>query len=131
MTRHIPAFATSAMLAFPVLAATPIALIGVGPAHAAAGAATATRTIKGPSVAMRWGPVQVTIIVTGKRITDVRGSAPMERPRSAYINKQAIPLLRSEALQAQSANIDLISGATMTSEAFDASLQAALKTARI
>jgi len=130
MTRHIPAFATSAMLAFPVLAAAPIALIGVGPAHAAA-TASATRTIKGPSVAMRWGPVQVTIVVTGKRITDVRGSAPMERPRSAYINKQVIPLLRSEALQAQSANVDLISGATMTSEAFDASLQAALKTARI
>ena len=80
---------------------------------------------------MRWEPVQVTIIVTGKRITDVRSSAPMERPRSAYINKQAIPLLRSEMLQAQSANVDLISGATMTSEAFDASLQAALKTARI
>jgi len=130
MTRHVPTFATSAMLAFPVLAAAPIALIGVGPAHAAA-PASATRTIKGPSVAMRWGPVQVTIIVTGKRITDVRSSAPMERPRSAYINKQAIPLLRSEALQAQSANVDLISGATMTSEAFDASLQAALKTARI
>ena len=130
MTRHIPAFATSAMLAFPVLAAAPIALIGVGPAHAAA-TASATRTIKDPSVAMRWGPVQVTIVVTGKRITDVRGSAPMERPRSAYINKQVIPLLRSEALQAQSANVDLISGATMTSEAFDASLQAALKTARI
>ena len=130
MTRHVPTFATSAMLAFPVLAAAPIALIGVGPAHAAA-TASATRTIKGPSVAMRWGPVQVTIVVTGKRITDVRGSAPMERPRSAYINKQVIPLLRSEALQAQSANVDLISGATMTSEAFDASLQAALKTARI
>ena len=130
MTRHIPAFATSVMLAFPILAATPIALIGVGPVHATA-TASASRTIKGPSVAMRWGPVQVTIIVTGKRITDVRSNAPMERPRSAYINKQAIPLLRSEAPQAQSANVDLISGATMTSEAFDAPLQAALKTARI
>ena len=54
---------------------------------------------------MQWGTVQVTIVVKGKRITDLRATYPSERPRSAYINKQAIPWLRSEALQAQSANI--------------------------
>ena len=47
---------------------------------------------------MQWGTVQVTIVVKGKRITDLRATYPSERPRSAYINKQAIPWLRSEAL---------------------------------
>jgi len=89
------------------------------------------RTVTGPSVDMQWGPVQVTIVVTGKRITDVQASAPTERNRSAFINSQAIPMLRQEVLQAQSATIDLISGATMTSEAYDQSLQAALQTAHL
>lgn len=88
------------------------------------------RAIAGPSVDMQWGPVQVTIIMTGKRITDVRASTPTERARSAYINYQAVPLLRQEVLQAQSANIDVISGATMTSEAYAQSLQAALAKAK-
>ena len=86
----------------------------------------APRTIQGPSVDMRWGPVQVTIVVKGKVLTDVQATAPTERSRSAFINNQAIPILRQEALQAKSANIDLLSGATMTSEAFAQSLQAAL-----
>ncbi|HVN61899.1 MAG TPA: FMN-binding protein [Gaiellaceae bacterium] len=86
----------------------------------------APRTIQGPAVDMRWGPVQVTIVVKGKVLTDVQATAPTERSRSAFINNQAIPILRQEALQAKSANIDLLSGATMTSEAFAQSLQAAL-----
>jgi uncharacterized protein with FMN-binding domain len=90
---------------------------------------TATRTFTGPSEDMQWGPVQVTITIKGKKIVDARASAPTERARSAFINEQAIPWLRQETLQAQSANIDLISGATMTSEAYDASLQAALDAA--
>ena len=84
------------------------------------------RTIQGPAVDMRWGPVQVTIVVKGKVLTDVQATAPTERSRSAFINNQAIPILRQEALQAKSANIDLLSGATLTSEAFAQSLHAAL-----
>ena len=93
--------------------------------------AVPTRTIQGPSEDMQWGPVQVTLIVKGKKITDVRATAPTERQRSAFINSQAVPWLRQEVLQAQSANIDLISGATMTSEAFVASLQAAMQQAHL
>lgn len=89
------------------------------------------RTIQGPAVDMRWGPVQVTIIVKGKTLTNVFATAPTERSRSAFINNQAIPILRQEALQAKSANIDLLSGATMTSEAFAQSLQAALNLAGV
>ncbi len=90
-------------------------------------AGAGSRTIAGPSEDMQWGPVQVTITVTGKRLTDVQATAPTERERSAFINQQALPLLRQEALQAQSASINEISGATMTSDAYAASLQAALQ----
>ena len=89
------------------------------------------RTVAGPVEDMQWGPVQVTISVKGKKITDVQASAPTERARSAFINQQALPLLKQEVLQAQSANIDLISGATMTSDAYDMSLQAALQAAHL
>ncbi len=130
MYRSIPALLTTAVAVIPVsnaLAAShPAAQKHVTPAKP-----VATRTFKGPSVDMQWGPVQVTIIVKGKHITDLKATAPTERPRSAYINNIAIPWLRSEVLKAQSANIDGISGATMTSEAFYLSLQAALKQAHL
>lgn len=91
----------------------------------------ASGTFTGPAEYMQWGPVQVTITVRDKRLTDVQASAPTERARSAFINEQAVPLLRQEALQAQGATIDLISGATLTSEAFAASLRAALGQAHL
>jgi len=102
----------------PTSAPPPPSNSGAGPAG--------TREVAGPVEDMRWGPVQVTITVRGRRITDVGAELPMDRARSAFINQQAGPLLRSEVLQAQSANIDLLSGATMTSEAYVLSLQGAL-----
>ena len=51
---------------------------------------------------------------------------PSHTGRSLFISENAIPILRSEALQAQSAHIDLVSGATYTSEAFAGSLQSAI-----
>jgi hypothetical protein len=51
----------------------------------------------------------------------------MDSPKSAAINSQAIPLLRQETLQTQSAQVNVVSGATLTSEAYAQSLQAALK----
>jgi uncharacterized protein with FMN-binding domain len=76
-----------------------------------------------------FGTVQATITVTGSKITNVSITAPQDNPRSAFINQQAVPLLQQETLQAQSATIDLISGATITSEAYIQSLQIALQTA--
>ena len=90
-----------------------------------------TRRIVGPGVDMEWGTVQVTIVVKGKSLVDVQATAPMERARSNFINSQAIPWLRQEALQVQSANVNLIGGATMTSDAFAQSLQAALASAHL
>src|SRR6516225_4130862 len=57
-------------------------------------------------------------------------TAPMERARSNFINSQAIPMLNQEALQAQSSQVNVISGATLTSEAYIASLHSALKKAK-
>jgi FMN-binding domain len=91
--------------------------------------------VQGPSVDMQWGPVQVTITVKGTTVSDLTATAPSERPRSAFINQQAIPMLRQEVLQAKSVanikNIYGISGATLTSEAFYQSLLAALQMAHL
>lgn len=88
-----------------------------------------TTKVKGPTVNMQWGPVRVTITIKGKKITNVSATAPKERERSAIINEQAIPMLKQEVLQVQSAKIDIISGATMTSDAYTLSLRKAIKKA--
>lgn len=82
-------------------------------------------------LAGRYGDVQVQLVVSGGRITDVRALVmPTDRPRSAQISQDAGPQLRSEVLQAQSAQIDTVSGATYTSDAYAQSTQAALDQAR-
>jgi uncharacterized protein with FMN-binding domain len=94
-------------------------------------ATSGARSVSGSTVADRFGDNQVTLVVKGKKIQDVRYSLPTDRPRSAEINAQAGPLLRQEVLQAQSAKISVISGATYTSEAFAQSLQVALQRAHL
>jgi len=91
------------------------------------GVTTAPVSADGTVVTNRFGDVQVRVTVTGRRLTDVTAlQLPQDRPRSAYINNIAGPELRSEALAAQSANIDTISGASYTSDSYRESLQAAL-----
>lgn len=136
MRRSIPLLISTAAAVVPVstifFGTAPLAwVVDVSAAHAAARASASARAIQGPSTSMRWGPVQVTIIVEGKRITAVKVTAPVERPRSAIINDHAVPLLRREALQAQTANVQLISGATMTSKAFVTSLHVAIAQAHL
>ncbi len=98
-----------------------------GSSTGAASASNVTGLFTGPAVEMEYGPVQVAIDVQRGKIADVKAlQYPVDRPRSQFINSQAIPLLRSEALQAQSENINVISGATFTSQAFASSLQAAI-----
>jgi uncharacterized protein with FMN-binding domain len=85
------------------------------------------RTITGAPVQQPYGTVQVAVTMSGGHITDVRTVAiPLDSGRSQSINSQAAPLLRSEALRAQSARIDVVSGATYTSDAYAQSLQSAL-----
>jgi uncharacterized protein with FMN-binding domain len=81
----------------------------------------------GPDVPNRFGDVQVKVTISGGRIKEVQAvQLPYDRPRSAEISQQAGPLLHDEALQAQSAQIDTLSGATYTSMSYAQSLQAAL-----
>jgi hypothetical protein len=78
----------------------------------------------------RWGPVQVRVTITAGRISDVAVLAqPDGNRRDQEINSYALPQLREEVLSAQSANIDTVSGATVTSDGYVESLQAALDAA--
>ena len=125
MHKAVPAVISAVALAAPVAPA----LAKVKPKKKKP--APAVRTIQGPSVDMQWGPIQVTVKVKGTKIVDISATYPTERPRSQFINQQAIPMLKQEVLQVQSAQIDLIGGATMTSQAYAMSLQAALTKANI
>lgn len=95
------------------------------------GQAAASRTITGPVIPTRYGDVQLRVTLTHGHISDITPlQLPVDRQRSAYISSVAAPILRDEALQAQSAQIDLLSGATYTSEAYAESIQAVLDQAR-
>lgn len=88
---------------------------------------SATRTVTGDTVETRWGPVQVQVTLKGGRITKVQAlQLPDGNPRDLEINDFAVPQLDQEALSAQSARIDMASGATYTSEGYMQSLQSAL-----
>lgn len=74
--------------------------------------------------------MQVRVTVKGGRLTDVAAvSYPQGNPRDQEINSRALPQLRREALAAQSAQIDTVSGATYTSDGYRQSLQSALDSA--
>jgi uncharacterized protein with FMN-binding domain len=84
-------------------------------------------TYTGDAADTPFGPVQVRITVAGGKLTGVTAvDYPNGSPRDAEINAYAIPALNSEAAAAGSAHIDMISGATYTSEGYLTSLQSAL-----
>ncbi|WP_223934778.1 FMN-binding protein [Arthrobacter sp. StoSoilB5] len=94
-----------------------------------AGSSTAA-TYDGASVQTRFGPVQVQVTIQNGKITEVTALQLTDAERkSAQISSRAAPVLRSEVLQAQSANVQTVGGATVTSEAYLTSLQAALDAA--
>ncbi len=79
-----------------------------------------------------YGIVQVQASIRNGKIASVEFlQYPSDRRTSQYINSQAMPILKSEAIQAQSANVDIVSGATDTSMAFRQSLADALTQAKI
>jgi uncharacterized protein with FMN-binding domain len=86
-----------------------------------------TVTVTGTSASTRWGPVQVQLTVDDGTITDVAVvDYPTGNSKDRAINARAVPILVQETLDAQSAHIDMVSGATVTSEGYLESLQAAL-----
>ena len=118
--------------------AAPAATAPVTAAKASTAAATTSSSSAAPEVVnggaadTRYGPVQVQITVTGGKITAVTAiEYPQEERRDAEINAQAIPELQAQALSAQSAQIDGVSGATFTTEGFEQSLQSAIDAAHL
>lgn len=89
--------------------------------------AATTRTATGSAFQFRYGIVQVAVTVQGSDITDVQAlQLPDSDRQSRYISRHVEPMLRESALAADSAAIDVISGATYTSTAYAYSLQSAL-----
>lgn len=142
---------TAAVLAFPVnnaVVALPAAASASGsasssssgsatasPGSRSSGAGSATsstaaprrRSATGAEEHDRYGDVAVTVTVRGTKISGVRIAAVNENDaRSAQIDSYAIPQLEEQVIQADSARIDGVSGATFTSQAFAASVASAL-----
>src|SRR5437588_8750223 len=101
------------------------AVVAAGSALASSptSAATTKATYKGAAEDFRWGTMQVSIVVKSGKITNVKPTYSLHTSRSELITGNALPLLKQEVLQAQSANIDTISRATDTSGVYIASLE--------
>ena len=102
------------------------------PTARARGPSTASGTYTGDAISTRFGDVQVEITVEDGRITASRVTrVPWSDHRDQEINAVAVPVLNEEAVEAQSADIDMVSGATYTSEGYIASLQSAIDQANL
>ena len=88
---------------------------------------TTAGTVTGQTVQTRWGPVQVQLAVAGGKVTAVTVlQQPTGNGKDVQINGRALPVLKQETITAQSAQIDTVSGATVTSDGYITSLQSAL-----
>lgn len=104
------------------------ATVNAGTKPAAHGFVDGTYT--GPVADAYYGLIQIQASIQGGRLTALKVlKYPSDRRTSVSINRQALPMLRDEAISAQSAHVDIISGATLTSRAFIQSLGGALKKA--
>jgi uncharacterized protein with FMN-binding domain len=88
-------------------------------------------TFVGPAADAYYGIIQIGAVIQGGRVVDIKVvQYPSDRRTSVRINRIALPMLRDEAVSAQSGDVDIISGATLTSRAFIRSLGGALRQAR-
>jgi uncharacterized protein with FMN-binding domain len=89
--------------------------------------ASTTKTVTGDAISTRYGNVQLKVTVSGGKITNVEAvQLPSSDPKSAEISNYAAPQLQQSALTKQSANVDVVSGATYTSDGYKTALQSAL-----
>jgi uncharacterized protein with FMN-binding domain len=89
-------------------------------------------TFNGAPADTQFGPVQLQISVSGGKITSVQMlQVPQQTSHDIRINSQAVPILNQEAIHAQSAQIDMVSGATYTSQGYLQSLQSAIDAAHL
>jgi uncharacterized protein with FMN-binding domain len=103
-----------------------------GKKHSKKSTKTTTTTATGAVAQTQWGPVQVQLAVTGGSISRVKVlQFPTGNPRDVQLADYALPILIKETTQSQSANIDMVSGATYTSTGYIQSLQSALDQAHL
>ncbi len=106
-----------------------------GPGAVPSGAAepsglTGATVVNGTVEQTRWGPVQVQLTISANKITEVKAlQVPDGNRHDIEINSYAVPQLRAEVIAAQGANIDAVTGATVTSDGYIRSVQAALDSA--
>ena len=97
------------------------------PTTSSGSATSSAGTYTGDVAQTRWGPVQVAITVASGKITAVDVvQYPNGNGRDEEINAQALPILKQETISAQSAQVDTVSGATVTSDGYLSSLQSAI-----
>lgn len=126
-----PKLATPSSLTHSGATKTTTSGAGTPPAGTNSAAQTATTykdgSYTGTVADAYYGSVEVKATISGGKITDVTFlQYPDTHDTSVYINRQAMPYLQQEAVQAQSAQVNTISGATYTSQAFQQSLTSAL-----
>jgi len=91
------------------------------------GTGSSTSTVTGDVAQTRWGPVQVELTLDGDTITNVSVvQYPNGNGKDQEINTYALPILVQETIDAQSSDIDMVSGATVTSVGYQQSLQSAI-----
>lgn len=100
---------------------------GTDTGTSSASATPSTKTVTGDAIQTQYGPTQVKVTVTGGKITTVVALAfTGNDPKSVEISTQAEPILLQEVLSQQKAAVDTVSGATISSASYEASLQSAL-----
>lgn len=98
-----------------------------GSGNGSSNGSSSTSTVTGSAASTQWGPVQVEIALKGSTITKVNVlQQPSGNPTDTEINARALPVLIQETLQQQSSQIDMVSGATVTSTGYLQSLQNAI-----
>jgi uncharacterized protein with FMN-binding domain len=137
---RVPSSAPATAAAPPASSSTPSPAASSTPSAAApSGSGSPTPTASGlrdgsftgQTFTNFYGPVQVRVTISGGRITNVTTvQEPADNPQSEFIFSQAAPTLREEVLKAQSAQIDVVSGATFDSQSYAQSVQSALDQAR-
>ena len=100
------------------------------PAPTSSGGRYRDGSYTGPMVDAYYGLMQIEAIIKNGRLDSIRVlKYPNDRRTSIFINRQALPQLRNEVIRAQSARVNIVSGATLSSRAFIQSLGAAMQKA--
>jgi uncharacterized protein with FMN-binding domain len=93
----------------------------------ASASSSAAKAATGDAISTRYGPLQLKVTVSGGKITKIEAvQYPSSEGKSAEISSFALPQLSRSALSKQSASVDVVSGATYTSEGYKTALQSAL-----